>query len=135
MPGMEQVLNSPLSGDEVVRIILNRIERSLRGDTRLAAYLAFPSFQFRADIAIVLTGAIVPEVAAHVTGGKGEVADDPNVPASVVTHHVEQAPMPPNEARVEADLGVPVLTRDARGREVQREVKYTREQVKRAKGQ
>ena len=136
MPNVEQVLNNPLSGAEVRRIVLNKLESSLAGDTRLADYVAYPSFSFRLDLALVLTGSVSGQEQHHIiTGGVGKVDDDPANPAQVITAHVEQDHMPPNEARVEAGLGVPVLTRDARGREITREVKYGKEQIRRAKGQ
>lgn len=135
MPSAETVLNKPLSGEEVKRIILAKISDRLSHDTRLADYLAFPSFQFRADLAIVLTGAVVAEIKAEVTGGVGTVTDNPDQPATVVTSHVQQDPMPPNEARLDAGLGIPILASDGKGRLIEKDVKYSREQMARARGQ
>jgi hypothetical protein len=135
MPAVEQVLNKPLSGEEVRRIIVSKLEQTLADDTRLAAYLAFPSFTFRLDVAIILTGSVAGNVERTIESGVGRVDEDPNQPATVLTHHVEQPLLPANEARVDAGLGVPVLTRDERGREIERTVKYTKEQKNRAKGQ
>jgi len=92
-----------------------------------------PAFQFRLDIAIVLAGAVHSDVTLKVEGGKGTVTDDPNQPSSIVTHHIEQSPMSPNEARLDADIGIPVLASDGKGRLVEKRVKYSKEQQERAK--
>jgi hypothetical protein len=126
MPQQEQVLNKPLTGEEVRKIIIAKLESALRGDSRLVDYTAYPSFQFRLDLAIVLTGAPEPhdKIERTLEGGVGDVNADPNLPATSVVHHIEQGTMPPNEARVEAGLDVPVLTRDDRGREVEKGIRY-----------
>jgi hypothetical protein len=126
MAPMEQVLNKPLSGTDVRRIILAKLELAMAHDSRLSDYIAFPSFQFRLDLAIVLTGAVEPhdKLDYTVDGGQGDVMADPNQPAHSVVLHVSGDPQPPNEARVEAGLGVPVLTRDEKGREIEKEIKY-----------
>jgi hypothetical protein len=123
---METVLNKPLSGEEIKLIILDKFRLTLDGDQRLSNHFAFPAFSFHGDIAIVLQGAVHDTVERTVDGGRGSVTDSPDTPASFVTAHVEQESMPPNQARVEAGLGVPVLGHDATGRPVEKEVKYPR---------
>jgi hypothetical protein len=127
MPQMEIVLNQPLNGAEVREIIMAKIKETLDLDTRLHEMMAFPSFRFTADIAIVLTGAVHSEVSRTVEGGVGDVNADPSEPAMHVVAHAEAMEMPPNQARVEAGIGVPVLTRDEKGRPVERLVKYDKE--------
>lgn len=129
MPQMETVLNKPLSGEEVRKIILAKLETVLRGDTRLSDFIAYPSFAFRLELAIMLEGAVHDKVDHTVMGGRGTV-DESSPNLSAVTHHIDQSPMTPNEARVDAGLGVPVLTHDEKGRPVEREVKYAKEQVR-----
>jgi hypothetical protein len=121
--GMEQVLNQPLSGAEVKECILAKIREVLNGDGRLSDFFAFPTFRFHADIGIVLQNAVEPEINRQVDGGKGPPVDYQGKVETVMVH-AEQADMTPNEARVEAELEVPVLTRDEKGREVTRGVKY-----------
>lgn len=130
MSSAEQVLNLPLNGREIREIILNRIRQTLDNDCRLSELLAVPSFQFRADIAIILAGAIHSEVNRQVNGGKGDeslvnaaLADGV---ADIVTNHVEQGDMPPNEARIEGDVGVPVLGFDTQGRPMETTKKYSK---------
>jgi hypothetical protein len=134
MPQMEQVLNKPLSGTEVRKIILSKLEQALAGDTRLSDYIAFPSFQFRLDLAILLTGAVHDKINKTIESRAGE-PDNPDAPVQAVTHHLEQSPMPPNEARIDAGMGIPILTRDEKGREIEKEVKYSREARNLAKGE
>lgn len=126
MPQPETVLNKPLSGSEVRRIILNQLERTLAGDSRLADYLAFPSFSFRLELALVLTGAPEPhdQLERVVEGGVGDISSDPSQIATALTHHLEQSPLPPNQARMENGLGIPVLTHDEKGRQIEKEIRY-----------
>jgi hypothetical protein len=128
MPQMEIVLNHPLNGSEVREIILLKIKETLDKDTRLHEMMAFPSFRFTADIAIVLTGAVHSEIARTVEGGEGDMDADPDMPAMHVIAHSETVEMPPNQARVDAGIGVPVLTRDERGKQVERLVKYAKDE-------
>ena len=131
MPQMETVINKPLSGTDVRRIILSKLETVLATDSRLSDFVAFPAFSFKLDIAIILAGAAEPhdKINREITGGQNEreLTDNPDQAATIVTQHLEQGPMPPNQARVDAGLGVPVLSRDEKGREVEREVKYSKE--------
>src|SRR4029077_1506277 len=90
---------------------------------------AFPAFQFRLDLAVMLSGTVETKVHIQATGGQGTLTDD----AIALTHHIEQSPMPPNEARLENGMGIPVLASDGKGRLVEKEVKYTREQQERVK--
>lgn len=137
MPQVETVINKPLGGNEVRRIILNKLETAMAGDCRLQEFLAFPAFQFKLDLAIVLAGAAEPhdKLNYEVAGSGGDIkvlTDDPGQESHVVTVHVEDYPKPPNEARVEAGLGVPVLTRDERGREVEREIQFQKKVTRKA---
>lgn len=122
----EQVLNKPLSGEDVRRIIMVKIGEMLTMDSRLAGHMAFPAFAAKVTVAIQLEGAVHPKVDRELDVKVGNVGEDPNRPASYVVMETEMIPMPPNEARVDAGLGVPVLTHDEKGREVEREVKYAK---------
>lgn len=128
MPTVETVLNNPLNGEEVREIILIKIHDALLADCRLADYIAVPNFRFRADIAIILNGAVQNEVAVTVEAGTKSLVDEST--ASAITAHVQQEEMPPNIARVDAGLGVPVLTSDEKGRPVERTVKYDKTKIK-----
>lgn len=131
--GIEQVLNRPLSGAEVRQIIVAKIERMLAGDSRLADFIAFPAFRFHADIGIVLQGAVHEEISRELDGGQGDMIPNAEDEQTLLLH-AEQAEMPPNEARVDAGIGVPVLTRDERGREVEKLAHYDKSHIDRVRG-
>jgi hypothetical protein len=131
---MEVVMNKPLSGLEVREIILNKLKRTLDGDSRLADYVAFPAFEYRLDLAILLAGAVHPDIKVVHEDHKGAPITDTTDNVSAVTIHQAQDQLPPNEARIEADLPVPVLGHDEKGRPVEKSVKYGKEQVRRARG-
>lgn len=122
----EQVLNNPLSGEEVRRIIMVKIGEMLTMDSRLAGHMAFPAFAAKVTIAIQLEGAVHPKVDREIDIKAGNPGEDPNRAATYAVVETEMTPMPPNEARVDAGLGVPVLTHDEKGREVVREVKFAK---------
>jgi len=128
MAQVERALNMPLNGNEVKEIILAKIRETLDRDGRLNEYLAFPAFRFTADIAIVLAGAIHSEVARTVTGGEGDVEAQTGKPNVHAVSHTEGQEQPPDIARRDAGLGVPVLSRDEKGRQVERLVKYAKEE-------
>lgn len=132
---IEQVIPKPLSGEEIRQIILGKLAAALNGDTRLADYVAFPSFRYRLDLHIILETKVeeMSKIDVQHEGGRGPetVGDTANVQAVFV--HQEQQEMPPNEARVEAGLGVPVQTHDEKGRPVEKLVKYGKEQVRGAR--
>jgi hypothetical protein len=131
--GIEQVLNRPLSGAEVRQIIVAKIERMLAGDSRLADFIAFPAFRFHADIGIVLQGAVHEEISRELDGGQGDMVPNAEDEQTIVSH-TSQTEMPPNEARVDAGIGVPVLTRDERGREVEKLAHYDKSHIERVRG-
>lgn len=122
----EQVLNNPLSGEEVRRIVMVRIGEMLTRDGRLASHMAFPAFSAKVTIAIQLEGAVHDKVERELDIKAGNPGQNPDAPSTFAVLTDEIPAMPPNEARVDAGLGVPVLTRDERGREVQKEVKYAK---------
>lgn len=117
----------PLNGNEVKEIIVAKVKEALDHDGRLNGYLAFPAFRFTADIAIVLAGAVHSEVARTVEGGEGDVEAQTGKPNVHVLAHAESSEMPPDLARRDAGLGVPVLSRDEKGRQIERLVKYAKE--------
>jgi hypothetical protein len=135
---MEQVLNKPLSGSEIKQIVPAKVAEAvaeavrdrLERDGRMSDWFAFPAFRFRGDFVIVLSGAVHDEIKHTVEGGAGSVVDNRDAPAAHVMVHAEQGETTPNQARVEAGLDVPVLTHDAKGRQVEKGVKYGKEQAK-----
>jgi hypothetical protein len=132
MPTVEQVINKPLTGEELKRIVLNKLADKLNGDTRLADYIAVPSFQFRLDLVMMLNGAVHDDIRHTVEGKQGKVDEDAS-DLRAESLHIEQGEMPPNEVRVDAGLEVPVMSHDEKGRPVEKGVKYAKEQIRKAR--
>ena len=122
----EQVLNKPLSGEEVRRIIMVKIGEVLTSDSRLAGHLAFPAFAAKVTIALQLERAVHPNIEREIDIKVGNPGEDPNRGADFSVLTVEQEAMPPNDARVDAGLDVPVLTHDEKGREIEKGVKFAK---------
>lgn len=129
MPAVETVLNKPLSGEEVKQIIINKLADKLRGDTRLSDFIAVPAFEFRLDLVMLLDGAVHNEINHTIEHKHGQVSATSNQ-LTAIDHHIEQKQMPPNQARVDAGLDVPVLSHDEKGRPVEKGVKYAKEQAR-----
>lgn len=121
----ERVLNDPLSGEEIIQAICDRVSDSLRKDCYLSPNMAYDYF----------TAVVKIEVRAHDVGRDVEIKT-----ADVVTAGVENEDMhleasdadfvieaaPPNEVRVESGQPVPVLTKDAEGEPTIKKIKYGR---------
>ena len=129
----EQVLNKPLSGEEIRQMIVNQVVKMLAGDIRLAGHHAFPACSFNVKIHLELAHSQLSPVDREISGGVGTMpAPQPDWPVTPVMD--ETVPeMPPNEARVENDLPVPVLTKDDKCRPVEKKVKYSRDKLRQTK--
>lgn len=130
MPTVEQVINKPLNGKEIRDIVMAKVAERLNGDTRLADYMAFPAFEFKFTLTMILENAVHDKIELEGAGKRGEVnpASDGLVGIQAV---VSGERMPPNQARVDAGLEVPVLTTDDKGRPTEKGVKYGKEQLAR----
>jgi len=83
MAATKEVLTKPLSGREIKDIILAKLASVLNGDSRLADYVAHPSFKFRIDLGIVLTK-------AEDQGMEYSITEASNFEEHYITHHLEQ---------------------------------------------
>ena len=133
MPTVEQVMNKPLSGQEVREIVIAKLRDKLSGDTRLADYIAVPAFEFRIDLTMLLDGAVHNEIKEKIEHKHGVVSESSDN-LTAITAHVHQTQMPPNQARVDAGLEVPVLSHDEKGRPVEKGVKYAKEKLQKSGG-
>lgn len=131
MPTVEQVMNKPLSGQEVREIVIAKFREKLSGDTRLADYVAVPAFEFRIDFTMLLDGAVHNEIRDKIEHRRGTV-DEHSDNLTAITAHIQQSQMPPNQARVDAGLEVPVLSHDEKGRPVEKGVKYAKEKLQKS---
>lgn len=125
---MENVVNAPLSGEEIQQVIVNKVREALKRNQRLLPYLAFASFSFKAEIVILLGGVqnseLVQPVIHSISGSQGATVDPDAEGSDVVTEHVEQQEAPPNQVRIDNDLPVTVLAKDHMGRQIEKKVKY-----------
>jgi hypothetical protein len=130
----ERVLAEPLSGEEVILAIADRISTVLRRDCFLSKNLAYDSFDCDVKISLRL----------HDVGRSPEVSLDQNISAEVEGANIEDQFLdqaetefkiekaPPNEVRVETGQEVPVLTKDSEGNPTIKKVKYSRKQLQKA---
>lgn len=124
----EQVINLPLSGEEIVIAVCDRLAQSLRRDCRLQTTKAYETF--RAEVSVKIFANDIgsySEIEADVTVGASadEVADVDGVEGGFAMEE-----KPPNEVRVESGQGVPVLTLDEEGRPDIKRIKYSRNRAK-----
>ena len=123
----EQVLNKPLSGEEIRQMIVKQVEKMLAGDSRLAAHFAFPACSFSVKVHIDLAHSQLSPVDRETSGVMNENPNTHNYPRiESVDEEISVPELPPNEARVEHDIPVPVLAKDDKGRTVEKRVKYDR---------
>jgi hypothetical protein len=128
----ERVLANPLSGQEVIEAIIDKIRISLRRDCFLSPNLAYDYFSAKIRI----------ELSCHDVGRKAEVTQEivetqgeVNLEDEALNesdHSFEINPAPPNEVRVETGQDVPVLSRGTDGKPEIKGIKYSRKKVEKA---
>jgi len=123
----EETVADPLSGEEVIQAILDRVTRMLRDDCYLSPMAAYESFEadIRVDVKMLDIGR-TPEVRirTHVQSDKAIDTNDENFALNAAEAHM--AAMPPNQVRLEAGLPIPTLVEDSQGRRDVRPVRYAR---------
>ena len=108
----ELTLNDPLSGDEIKRIVLARIEAALAKDCTLIDDLAYPGFSLNFEIKLGYVRGPVPGTLVWGGMAKG-AAVDPD--AEVESVQGEYKTEIPNAARQEHDLAIPVMVNTPNG--------------------
>lgn len=126
----EKVLNKPLSGEEIRQMIVNQVVKMLAGDIRLAGHHAFPACSFNVKIHLELAHSQLSPVEREVSD---VIGDSTGLDIDRDDKEATVPEMSPNEARVENDLPVPVLTKDEKGRPVEKKVKYSRDKLRQTK--
>ncbi len=126
----ERVLANPLSGEEIIEAIAEKVKAALRRDCYLTPNLAYDYYV--ADVRISLTAHDVGreakvEVAVHDTQGDPE---DAALEASDASFHVDAKA--PNVVRVESGQPVPVLTKGTDGRPEVKGVRYSKKTLAKA---
>ena len=127
----EKTLNDPLSGAEIKQIILQEIERRLNGDCTLGNDLAYAGFTAKFEIKVSFLRSLVKETL--IWGGKTDIpaSNDPVEAVGDTVIAETYTSSPPNVARQEHDLPIPVLVQTPTGPMRQ---KVPIEQVKRGPG-
>ena len=130
----ERVLANPLSGEEVVKAVLDKIGNSLRRDCYLSPNCAYD--YYTAEVKISLRAHDVGRTAevnvAETVTGRVEPfnPEDVHLDAADAEFNIEAAP--PNEVRVSTGQDVPVLTKDTEGKPAIKPVLYSRKQLEKA---
>ncbi len=127
----ERVLANPLSGQEIIEAIADKIKRSLERDCYLSGNLAYD--YYLADVKISLTAHDVgraAKVEVQVHDEQGARPEDAALDAAEAEFSVDQEA--PNVVRVESGQPVPVLTKDKEGRQEIRGIRYSKKQLEKA---
>ena len=120
----EKVLNSPLTGEEVILAIGDRVMESLRRDCFLNPHTSYDFYEAKIQMAIKMNDAGMRDVEVNqeVKDAMGEEPDNYEL-AEVI---LNITPKPPNEERVATGQGVPVMGKDENGRPEVKHIKYAR---------
>jgi len=125
----ERVLNSQLTGSEVVVAILDHVKTQLEKSCHLNPNSAYDFYGAEVQVKLELhdTGTVITE---NFTAAKkqGERPAEDEIESHEVEFDIE--PAPPNEVRVQTSQPVPVETKDVDGRSVIKGVRYARKDAK-----
>jgi hypothetical protein len=126
----EKVLPLPLSGEEVRKAVLDRIDQSLQKDCYLSPNAAYDWFSAEIKLKLML----------HDVGRTAEVeqtvavfaGEEPEEGAEGVEGEITMEAKPPNEVRVETGQEVPVLAKSPEGKPVIKGIRYARKHAQKA---
>jgi len=118
----------PLSGEEIKKAILYKVEESLEKTCHLKDDTAYTSFKGSISIKLVLSDfgrEVMDNHEVH-----AEHLDNVSLQKFAETSHAEEhtlkiEPAPPNQVRIETEQGVPVQSVEG-GKTVTRNLKYAR---------
>lgn len=121
----EKVLNNPLTGEEIVLALADRIAQSLRRDCFLNPHTAYEFYEAKIHIEVKMNDAGLSEreVKQTILATEGVEPEDG---VDGVVGDLIVVPKPPNEERVTTGQPVPVLTRDEYGKTVTKHIQYAR---------
>lgn len=123
----ETTLDTPLSGEEVIQAILDRVARMLRDDCYLSPMAAYESFEADIQVSVkMLDIGRAPEVhiQAKVKSEKPVDPNDEDFALNAAEAHL--AAQPPNQVRLAAGLPIPTLVEDSQGQKEIKPVRYAR---------
>lgn len=124
---MERVIAAPLSGEEIVEAVLDRVRKQLLTDCNLNPVFAYEAFEGRIRIDLRMTDCgRIPEIEIDETVKVG-AAIDPNDPdAALGLSDQEFGKEPPNTVRQTSGQPVPVLVEDSQGRKEIKKIQYAK---------
>lgn len=128
----EKVLPLPLSGEEIRKAVLAKVGEALQRDCFLSANLAYD--YYTAHVKVTLRAHDIGrtvEVSVDETATLGEETEDMHLDTAESEFDIDAAP--PNEVRVETGQPVPVMTKGTDGKAVQRGIKYSKNQLAKAR--
>lgn len=127
----ERTLNKQLSGDEIIEAHLDTMRQRMKQSGYFRSNDAFDWFSSEVTIKCDMhdTGAMVKaDLTIKAAAGTPNEGDE----AETVEMAFNIDPAPPNEVRVQTGQPVPVLTTDATGKQVEKSVRYSRKDAKKA---
>lgn len=123
----ELTLAQPLSGEEIITALVEKLRDKLRSDCYLSGTTAYESFEadIKVSVRMVDCGRI-PEVAVEVHEKSENPIDETNENFALEQMDIHLSSAPPNEVRQEAGLPIPTLVEGADGKRDIKNVKYQR---------
>ena len=119
----EKTLPKPLSGMEIRKAILAKIEQRMAQDCTLQDINAYPSFSFTADIAVKYqTLGKTDSTFVRAASEGGEVVE--GTPVELEHVHVSEEMKTPNTVRQETGQEIPVLHKTASGKVEEKRARY-----------
>lgn len=123
----ELTLAQPLSGEEIITSLVEKIREKLRSDCYLSGTTAYESFE--ADISIkvrMVDCGRIPEVAVQVHEKSENLINENDENFALEQMDIHLTAAPPNQVRQEAGLPIPTLVEGADGKRDIKAVKYAR---------
>jgi len=104
----ERSLSLPLSGDEIIESLLEKLRVAMKRDCFLSPNAAYEWFKAEVTVKVEMSDVgRLPEAKFQVTAEEGEKKDGKPILSKT---HFEVPQAPPNEVRMDAGLPIPTLT-------------------------
>ena len=123
----EMTIAQPLSGEEIIESLLDKLRQKLRQDCFLSPMMAYESYE--ADITIKIKSVDcgrIPESTAEIHEQSENPVDEKSENFALDQMDIHLAAAPPNQVRQETGLPIPTLVEGADGKRDIRNVKYQR---------
>jgi hypothetical protein len=119
----EQTIAAPLSAEEIINDVCDKVKQSLLRDCHLNPALAYESYSGKIAIKLRLKDCRrLPEIEARVEFGAGEISEDSALEAADLKIYDR----PPNQVRADSGQPVPTAVTDSQGRVEIKGIRYQR---------